>query len=245
MKVPVSMLISDVHTRYQVVNTQIAHAELELGHALEQVFVLGDFGFFREPMHDFFRRGRGRFTRAVTSIEGNHEDHGALPGLVQDYQDVLGYRGRGSVHQVSGWGAMCLGGARYMDAAATPRGCEVTSGDLEKCLAVDPDQVDLVLTHDCPCGLGVPGAPGLEHYGPPGVPGLARLADHFQPRYWFFGHHHRWFDHRQGATRYLGLPQSWRGYLLLDGQGQVTLVDHEVSLRPASRWVRWLRPGQW
>jgi hypothetical protein len=70
------------------------------------------------------------------------------------------------------------------------------------------------------------------------VPGLERVAAHLRPRYWFFGHHHRWHEHNDNNTRYIGLPQSWQGYCLLDGQGEVRCVEHAVVLPSRPWWYR-------
>ena len=239
------MLISDIHTKYQVINQQIAHAEASLGSPLEQVFVLGDFGFFGDPMRTFFRRKKQRFSRPMNCIEGNHEDHGVLEDLAIEFGDVVNLVGRGQLHDLGPRKALCLGGARYMDAAATPRGSEISDRDIENCLAHPANGVDVLLTHDCPPGIGVLGASGHDHYGPTGVQGMERLAEKYRPRWWFFGHHHRWFDQVSNGTRYVGLPQSWLGYVLLDGPGNVTLVENHIPLNPVGRWARWLKPGQW
>jgi len=235
----IALIISDIHTRYRVINAQIRHAEEFCGRAVSQVVVLGDFGFFGDELHDYFRRGHNRFLRPVFCIEGNHEDHGALPGLVSGYADVVTHLSRGAVHDLGPWCGVCLGGARYMDAATTPRGSVITEADVDACLVHDPDEVDLVLSHDCPTGIGVPNTPGLEHYGPPGVPQMSLLAARYEPRWWFFGHHHKWFDLTRDGTRYIGLPQSWHGYVLLDGDGEVAMVEHEVSVASAPWWRRW------
>jgi hypothetical protein len=99
--------------------------------------------------------------------------------------------------------------------------------------------VALVLTHDCPPDIGVPNTPGLEHYGRPGVPQMVRLAERYRPRCWLFGHHHRWFDSEKDGTRYIGLPQSWDGYVLLRDDGRFEMVDHAVTFDRGPWWRRW------
>ena len=234
------MVISDVHTKYEVINTQIRHAEQMLEQALDHVLVLGDFGFFRNELHDYFRRDQQKFLRPVFTLEGNHEDHSALARLVAEYADVVTYLPRGSLHNVGQWSGLCLGGVRYMDAATTPRGSEITDADVDACLCHDVDSVDIVLTHDCPSGIGVRGAPGYEHYGRPGVPQMSRLGDHYGPRLWLFGHHHTWFDGTKKETRYVGLPQSWKGYVLLRDGDVVEMIDHDVPVESIPWWRRWL-----
>jgi predicted phosphodiesterase len=240
MKESAVLFISDLHTHYHVINEQIAHAEENSG-PIGQVVVLGDFGFFGSHLHKYFRHSGYRFLRPVSFIDGNHEDHSVLAKLVGQYDDVVRYLPRGSIWPMGSMKGLCLGGARYMDSVSTPRGSEITTEDIEVCLAHDADAVDLVLTHDCPAGIGVGGTPGMEGYGPPGVPQMAQLAKHFQPRLWFFGHHHQWFDNYFEGTRYLGLPESWVGYAVMDKAGHVELIEHPVTMKAKPWWKKFLR----
>jgi len=232
------LLLSDVHGHYRVIEAQLAHASEQVARGVSRVVVAGDFGLFGPDMHAYFRRAGRRFAAPVAFIEGNHEDYREFPDLVRQYADVVTHLPRATVQHVGPWRALCLGGARYMDAWSTPRGCEITELDIAACLARPAGEVDLVISHDCPCGIGVPNSPGLEHYGPPGVPGLERVAARLRPRLWFFGHHHRWHDHQADGTRYIGLPQSWQGYCLLHADGGVRMVEHEVALPSRPRWYR-------
>jgi hypothetical protein len=235
---PAILLLSDVHAHYHVIEAQIVHAERSLHCPVAEVVVLGDFGMFRPNLYAYFRREGRRFTRPVSFLEGNHEDFGALPDLVRDYADVVVYLPRASLHRFGVWRALCLGGAKYMDAWSTPPGCEIRDAEIAACLAHPAGAVDLILTHDCPSGIGIGNTAGLEHYGPPGVAGLAELSAALQPRMWFFGHHHRWHTHTEAATRYYGLPESWLGFALLFPDGEVRCVRNEVALTPSPRWFR-------
>ncbi len=237
------LLISDLHARYGVLNEQIRHAEAELDEAIDQVMVLGDFGFFADEMHEHFRRTGHCFLRPTACIEGNHEDHGAVIRLAADYADIVTHVPRGRTHQLANWRALCLGGARYMDAWSTPRGCEITEDEMQFSLGHAADSIDVVCTHDCPDNIGVAQKPGFEYYGPLGVPGMSRLAVRYRPRFWFFGHHHHWFEKDHEGTHYLGLPESWQGYALLDAKGGLTKVTHEVPLASRPWWKRWLGLG--
>jgi len=182
-----------------------------------------------------------RFLRPVSFIDGNHEDHGALAKLAEQYADVVKYLPRGSIIALESMNGLCLGGASYMDAVSTPRGSEISTTDFETCLCHDPKAVDLVFTHDCPMDIGVQGTPGMECYGKPGVPQMTQLSERFQPKLWFFGHHHRWFDTTHRQTRYIGLPESWVGYALMDKEGQVELVEHALKLGSKPWWKSWLQ----
>ncbi len=232
------LLLSDVHAHYHVVDTQIGHALQDGRGPVGEVVVLGDFGMFGPNLHAYFRRDRRRFRLPVSFLEGNHEDFAALASLVRDYADVVTYLPRAGLRSLCGWQALCLGGAKYMDAWSTPPGCEIRDVDIAACLSHPAGSVDVVLTHDCPTGIGIGNTTGLEHYGPPGVAGLQQLAESLQPRLWFFGHHHRWHVHEHAGIRFYGLPESWRGYALLRPDGEVQLVENEVPLVPRPRWLR-------
>ena len=234
------LLISDIHAHYHVMNAQITHAQDTLGRPVDQVLVLGDFGLFGSNLHDYFRRGRRSFSRPVAFIEGNHEDYRDFDNLVREYADVATHLPRGSVQRFGPWRWLCIGGARYMDSWSTPPGCEIREQDIDACLIQKPDEVDIVISHDCPTGIGMTNDSELGHLGRPGVEGLARIAEHLRPHWWFFGHHHRWHECESGGTHFIGLPRSWQGYALLDSTGELQRVEHEVGLPKRPGWWRWI-----
>jgi len=234
------LLVSDIHAHYHVIDAQITHARKTLGKEVQQVLVLGDFGLFGPNLHDFFRRDGRRFALPVAFIEGNHEDFHVFDDLVRDYADVVTHLPRNSVQKFGGGRWLCIGGALYMDAWSTPPGCEIRDQDIARCLENPPGSIDIVISHDCPTGIGVTSNPEFGHLGRPGIEGLARVAAHLRPRLWFFGHHHRWHENQSDGTRYVGLPQSWQGYVLLDDDGNVDLVENEVALPRRPRWLKWI-----
>lgn len=234
------LLVSDVHAHYHVIEAQLAHARDEVGSPVERVLVLGDFGLFDPNLHDYFRRDGRSFSAPVDFIEGNHEDFRAFDRLVRNYADVVTHLPRCSTRSMGGRNWLCVGGARYMDAWSTPPGCEIKDEDIARCLEHAPGSIDVVISHDCPTGIGVNNGEGLGHLGPPGVEGLAQVARHLRPQLWFFGHHHRWHRCERDGTRYLGLPQSWQGYALLDETGEVEAVENEVALPRRPGWLRWI-----
>lgn len=234
------LLVSDIHSHYGVIEHQIEHARDTLGRPPDQVLVLGDFGMFGSNLHDFFRRDGHRFSAPVHFIEGNHEDFRSFAPLVEEYSDVVSHLPRASRQDFGARTWLCVGGARYMDSWSTPSGCEISDEDIGTCLENEPGSIEIVISHDCPTGIGVTSDPELGHLGEPGVAGFARVATHLEPRLWFFGHHHRWHDLEKNGTRFVGLPQSWMGFALLDEDGEVTLVDHEVKLPRRPAWWRWI-----
>lgn len=233
------LLLSDLHGRFALVNEQIAHAEATTGRAVDEVIVLGDFGLFAEPLHEFFVRRGGVFARPVRFLEGNHEEFARFDDLLASHAGRFRHIPRGSLLPLSGRNCLAVGGAGYMDARNTPRGAEITERDIDRALAHPPDAVDCILTHDCPEGIGVPNSPGLGFYGPTGFPGSLRLLERYRPALWLFGHHHKWFELERDGTRFIGLAESWQGYALLHPGGRVETVRHEVAAAD-SLWRRML-----
>ncbi len=223
------LVTSDTHSCYDYINKQIEYAEGVLCLSIACVVHLGDFGIFRTDLYDFFNKQKKRFSRPVYFIEGNHEDFDALPWLTKKYKEHFTHLSRGSVHSLAGYKFLCLGGAAYMDSMITQRAAIISERHINECLSIEPEHVDIILTHDCPVGIGVPNSPGLEHYGQTGFPRSDELAEHFRPKLWLFGHHHKWFEYRDGQTTYYGLPEIWKGFGLLDGNYQFKMVEHPLQ----------------
>ncbi|MBN1878839.1 metallophosphoesterase [bacterium] len=231
------LFISDVHCQYELINAQITHAESLTGTPVSDVIVLGDFGFFEPVLRKYFRRDKHVFQRPTRFIEGNHEDYHDLAVYADAYADCLIHLPRGTVTAIGGYRFLCLGGTAYMDAMMTPEAAEIHDMDIDRCLQRDALSIDIIITHDCPSGIGVPNTPGFEMYGEPGFPRSRELSDRFHPVFWVFGHHHKWFDTEQDGTRYLGLPESWNGYGLLYPGFEWRSVSHPIG-KPLGFWEK-------
>jgi predicted phosphodiesterase len=223
------LIIADTHCFYDIVNRQIEHAENTLGMPVDCVVHLGDFGLYREHLHGFFIRQGLRFLRPVYFIEGNHEDFREFDALLARYNGTFfTHLPRATVQTIGTYRMLCLGGAAYMDALNTQPGSVIKDHHINACLALPPDQADIIISHDCPSGIGVPNTPGLEYFGETGFPRSRELLEHFKPRLWLFGHHHKWFSTEDGDTIFHGLPGSWKGYCLLDHNYKVITVENNV-----------------
>ncbi|MCP4624640.1 MAG: hypothetical protein GY850_14085, partial [bacterium] len=65
----------------------------------------------------------------------------------------------------------------------------------------------------------------------------AELVSHFAPRLWLFGHHHKWFEHKDGETAYYGLPSVWKGFGLLDSDYRYQVVKHLIPYPDDRSWL--------
>jgi predicted phosphodiesterase len=237
------LFVSDLHTRYDLLDRQAAAAEDRFGLPCAAVVVLGDLGLFEPFLKRHFRRRGAHGARwPLYFLEGNHEDFEHFDDLVAAYADCLIHLPRGTVREIAGRRFLCLGGAAYMDAHLTPWRSLIGESDLARCLAQAPEGLAGILSHDCPAGIGVPNTPGFEHYGPPGFAGGEALLARFRPPLWVFGHHHKWFERSLGDTRFYGLAQSWRGGGVLLPSGEFRLFENTLpaASSPHDRLRRWL-----
>jgi predicted phosphodiesterase len=223
------LVTSDTHCYYDTINQQIEYAETVLNRALSCVIHLGDFGIYKANLHEYFIRKGKRFIRPVYFIEGNHEDFQAFPRLTEKYRDFFTHLPRGTVQTLDGYRFLALGGAAYMDSYNTQKGAIITDANINQCLSIPRDAVDIILTHDCPNGIGVPNTPGLDYYGATGFPRSDELGAHFKPRLWLFGHHHKLFEYGDACTQYYGLGDTWKGFGLLDADYQFRIVMHQIA----------------
>ncbi len=244
------LVISDTHCAYHLVNEQIDYAQEELGIPVSCVIHLGDFGIFRPQLYDFFIRKKGAFLKPVYFIEGNHEDFEAFDSLMKRYNNTyFTYLPRSTVTEIDGYRFLSLGGAAYMDAITTPSAAVIRDHNIEECLGFHPDRVDIIISHDCPQGIGVPNSPGLEVYGKTGFARGTELSEHFRPKLWIFGHHHKWFELCRDETRYLGLSGSRRGFVLLGENYEYIIINNHIPqgrpsmLRKILAFFRILRPN--
>jgi predicted phosphodiesterase len=222
------MIVSDTHCYYDIVNRQIDYAEDVLGHTITSVIHLGDFGIYTPHLKQYFKKSKKSFRRPLYVIDGNHEDFKHLHKLVRIYKDKFTYLPRATTHTIDGYRFLALGGAAYMDSMITEKGAVITNQQINDCLSFAPDEADIIITHDCPSGIGVPNTPGMGHFGEPGFPRSDELAAHFKPRLWLFGHHHKWYCARDAHTAYYGLAGVWKGFGLLDENYHFTMVSHQV-----------------
>ncbi|MHC1788732.1 metallophosphoesterase family protein [Solidesulfovibrio sp.] len=242
------LLLGDVHSRFAVINEQIADATKRFGRPPEMILQLGDLGFYKNRLEQYFQKQQRILTQHVHFIDGNHEDFPRLPALAKRYARQFTHLPRCATREFLGCRFLFLGGASYMDSINTPPGSVITNREIEACLQVAPDAVDIVVSHDCPRDIGVQGKADFNYCGTPGFAGSRRMLKRFAPRFWFFAHHHEWFEAEACGTRFYGLAPAWEGYGVLEGQDRFTLVRNRVEEPPPPpgparrNWRSWFRP---
>ena len=230
------LFIGDLNCHYWLVNHIIGAAEKQFKDNVTAVVQLGDFGIFKAPLDAWFNSKSGNsFIKPVYFIDGNHEDFLFFESLTGTYSRHFTYLPRGSVHKLDDFNFLCLGGAAYMDPVNTPSGSVIRDIDIEKCLSHSPESVDIILTHDCPSDIGVPGNPGFEYCGPTGFPKSRLLRSRFKQKTWLFAHHHRFFEYSDSHGSCFGLPEAHNGFAVMDKNGHVTMVENRIKREGTSR----------
>jgi predicted phosphodiesterase len=222
------LILGDTHCQYPVINDQIEFAEQKTGRPVKCVIQLGDFGIYQNELKKYFELFPDGFIRPLYFIDGNHEDFWHFDTIIKKYEHKFTYLPRGSYHQIEGYNFLVLGGAAYMDPINTPPGAIITSSDLEKSLFHKKKKVDIILSHDCPKGIGVPGTVGFEYCGSTGFEGSNQLFQCYKPKLWFFGHYHKWFYANTETTSYYGLDVSYNGLILLDDNFNVKIIKNSI-----------------
>jgi Icc-related predicted phosphoesterase len=228
------MIIGDIHADYEIINRQIEHYEKETGGVLDCVFQLGDFGFINEPLYDFFITNKNIFLRPVFCLEGNHEDFFHFNNLVKQYKNYFTYLERGSVCTFNEYAFLAFGGCNFMDPINSPPGSVIKRKDIEKTLLLDSENVDIILSHDCPKNCGIIGSHRFEYCGDTGFNGSTELIEHFKPKFFFYSHYHEWNETQLDATKVMGLCLAKDGFVILKENYDVEIyktTHHKKSKR--------------
>jgi Icc-related predicted phosphoesterase len=223
------LILGDIHGEYDLINKQIEYVESNYPEKVKAVIQLGDFGIFREQLTDYFQKNRKDFIRPVYCIDGNHEDFLNIEILTKKYQEHFTYLGRGDTHEIEGYNFLSFGGSAYMDPINTPPGAVIRAEDIKKSILQNCKKIDIVISHDCPMGIGVPGTPGFEYCGPTGFKNGLSLLKHFKPKIWFFAHYHKWFSVYVGQTRFLGVGLARDGFVLLRDDFSAEIINLPIN----------------
>jgi predicted phosphodiesterase len=190
---------------------------------------LGDFGFWVDSeATDRYLQGVEQEAQEweipIYWVDGNHEDHSRTAEFNSPDRPMTVHLPRG--FRWTWWGKrfMALGGAfsvdRYMrtENVGWWAGEELSLNDIEYASRDDGVPVDVVVAHDCPTGVDIPGVgadfktqvrgefPDHMLYGASvHRDKVRRVYDATCPKLWAHGHYHRCYERFMGGTRFLGL----------------------------------------
>lgn len=208
------MLLGDTHHDLDFISDAIVYAA---DYGVDTIFQLGDFGYWPNRYPDFPNQVddvlRGAGIQRFYWIDGNHENFDEItPGMrIGRIQHVpRGYRW-------SWWGKtwMGVGGGATLNRDYYTPGWDwfpqetLTQQQFERCMR--PGTVDIVLSHDCPDGVDIPGLrPGQFPAGDVAESEAHRdligeIVDRVDATTLYHGHYHRRYRGQRGDLVVAGL----------------------------------------
>lgn len=186
-------VVSDVHQKYK--------EYLKICSENEYTVQLGDMGFNYERIWDLDPEYHVWFP-------GNHDEHCLLENI-----RPTAYLGRYGIHTLNGVKFFYIGGAWSIDWQRRLPGLdwfhneELNSWEWEDCEQLYlQSKPDLVLSHDCPSFI-YPHL-GINEIITQRTPVmLARLYSLYQPKRWYFSHHHQYKKVNFQSTEFTVLPE--------------------------------------
>lgn len=182
----------------------------------------GDYGFTFSPAYvDAVEAALADGRMRLLFVDGNHDDHGLLDALDRDEEGLAilsehqRHIPRGHRFVIGETTFLGLGGAVSVDRYMRTKGRFwwptelITYEQLQKAEAGGP--VDVMVTHDCPLGVDIP---GLQPFGWPqdlliesaaNRHTVRRVVDKVQPRWLIHGHYHRAYQADLHGTHVIGL----------------------------------------
>jgi len=188
----------------------IAAIQYAAEHGADVIVQLGDFGYeFRAAFLDGLERALHRTGLRLLFVDGNHEDFPTLlrypvrgNGLRQ-LTDRVWHLPRGFRWRWGGLRWLAIGGAHSVDRPWREPGVSwwreetVTDADIQR--AVAGGQADVMVSHDCPAGVPIPGLAESAHLWPAEELAasdvhrsrLRTVVEAVRPRSLWHGHFHR------------------------------------------------------
>jgi Icc-related predicted phosphoesterase len=196
------------NTRWAV--TAVNHAA-ECG--ADVIVHLGDFGYeFRAAFVGGLDRALARTGLRLLFVDGNHEDfptllrHPVRPNGLRQLTDRIWHLPRGFRWNWGGVQWLALGGAHSVDRPWREPGSswwrEETITEEQARSAAAGGQADIMVSHDCPSGVDIPGLAESSHLWPAEElvaadlhrDRLRTVVDSVRPRSIWHGHFHRRYD---------------------------------------------------
>ncbi len=197
---------------------------------VDAILHVGDFGFWvdsawTDEYLQAVEQAAQEWEIPIYWLCGNHEDHSRRAEFNDpDNRPMTIYLPRG--HRWTWWGKrfMALGGAFSVDRFMRTKGVgwwpeeELSLAEVEYASRDDGTPVDVVVAHDCPTGVDIPGVgadfatqvrgnwPDHMLYGASIHRDKVRdVYDATRPKLWINGHYHRRYEKFYQGTRFLGL----------------------------------------
>ncbi|MDT5012316.1 MAG: hypothetical protein QOH57_3933 [Mycobacterium sp.] len=204
------MLTGDWHRNTGWALSMIEHADQA---GVDTILQLGDFGFWPEDdgTDDYVASLSTQLQQSgmrLFWLDGNHENHDAIDAGLTNNRGPVEYLPRGFRWRWWGKDWMSVGGGVSVDKEWRRPGVDwfdremLSPDEFEICCR--PGNVDVIVSHDCPAGVVIPGFHAEEKQGitpslfPPEAIAeseahralLAAICESTTPAYVFHGHYH-------------------------------------------------------
>lgn len=202
-------LVGDWHGNASWARKAVRHAATGGAQAIVH---LGDYGYeFRAPFMHAVEDVLSAFGIPLLFVDGNHESfpvlhrHPVRPNGLRKLTDHVWHAPRGHRWTWHGVSFLAMGGAHSVDRPHRQPGIswwkEEWITDAQAQAAIDGEPVDVLVSHDCPAGVTIP---GIDDRDPPDWIRpmellragehrriVRRIVDAVQPRVIWHGHYHQ------------------------------------------------------
>jgi Icc-related predicted phosphoesterase len=215
-----ALVLGDVHGDWTAMNITIAKA-MKQHSDITHIVQVGDFADGWPNLYNKFFKYKKSFYKhdgppniVIDWCDGNHDNHPLLRAKGGSGNKWTRYHPRGDVMEFGeATRAMFFGGATSYDKEYRTEGLNwwpeesITYEETKKALSQD-GPIDAIFSHDHP--LSIPYSD--TRYSSPDISSkgdrqcLQAVMDQFQPKFWFFGHHHEPDRGIVGQTEWVCCP---------------------------------------
>lgn len=209
-KITKAAIFGDTHADRKFLDTIIN----QLKDKVDAIIQVGDFGYWPDDYPEMIEP----YEMPVYFIDGNHEQHQLLQANyrqpINKITDNLYYINRGEKFVIQGTNCLFIGGASSIDYRFRKLNHDwfkeesITYDDLDKSLS-HSKPIDVVISHDCPLSLNMNGNNDFPK-GDQDREKLDIILNAFLPKFWFFGHWHKWYENYYYSTNtvFIGLQDN-------------------------------------
>lgn len=218
------LVAGDFHGDLHFAN-RVSNTARDLG--ISEIYQLGDFGIWPGEFGGRFLKGLNKTlqenNQTLYFVDGNHEDHPqilAKPIGKDGFREIrsnIFHIPRGHRFVIDGKIWMGLGGATSLDRKSRREGISwwpeeaLTLSDAYR--AVEGGPVDVMLTHDCPAKVDIPGL--SDNWDADALKDandhrqlLAAVVNEVEPKILFHGHFHTRYDSTFWDAKIVGLASN-------------------------------------
>ena len=215
------LILGDTHGEWAALNFLVGKA-LNEHPDISHIIQVGDFGY-AWPGTKPFKFSRSYFADEQLDylasipkwwLDGNHENYNKLLQDSGASQPGWEWMPRGKVMEVDGYRMMFFGGATSHDKASRIEGHSwwpeesISYAQVMNSLGADHSRIDAIFSHEHPTSIPY----SDNRYSKENITGksdkdaLQALREKYDPKFWFFGHHHRGDSKMEGDMLWTCCP---------------------------------------